>query len=44
VMASQAGRSFGCVNGDIMGATNELAKPAVLLVGMVGVILFLLTF
>jgi adenosylcobinamide-GDP ribazoletransferase len=44
VMAFQTGRSFGCVNGDIMGATNELAKPAVLLVGMVGVALFLWTF
>lgn len=44
IVAAQGGRSFGCVNGDIMGATNELAKPAVLLVGMVGVVLFLSMF
>lgn len=43
-VAAQGKRSFGCVNGDIMGATNELAKPWVLLSGMVGVVLFLLTF
>jgi adenosylcobinamide-GDP ribazoletransferase len=41
VMASQATRSFGCVNGDVMGATNEVAKPFVLLIGMAGVSLFL---
>lgn len=41
VVAAQGKRSFGCVNGDIMGATNELAKPVVLLVGMLGVALFL---
>lgn len=41
VVAAQGRRSFGCVNGDIMGATNELAKPVVLLVGMLGVALFL---
>lgn len=34
-------RCFGCVNGDIMGATNELAKPVVLMAGMAGVMLFL---
>ncbi len=34
-------RSFGCVNGDIMGATNELAKPLVLMAGMAGVVLLL---
>jgi adenosylcobinamide-GDP ribazoletransferase len=31
LMSRIAQRSFGCVNGDIMGATNELAKAAVLL-------------
>jgi adenosylcobinamide-GDP ribazoletransferase len=41
VVAAQGERSFGCVNGDIMGATNELTKPVVLLVGMLGVVLFL---
>jgi cobalamin synthase len=41
LVSMQGERSFGCVNGDMMGATNELAKPAVLLVGMMGVVLFL---
>ncbi len=41
VIALKAHRSFGCVNGDIMGATNELAKPAVLIVGMLGVMVLL---
>jgi adenosylcobinamide-GDP ribazoletransferase len=27
-------RNFGCVNGDVMGATNELSKAAVLLVAL----------
>ncbi|MBI0583438.1 MAG: adenosylcobinamide-GDP ribazoletransferase [Methanomassiliicoccus sp.] len=44
VTAAVGRKSFGCVNGDIMGATNELAKPAVLLMGMMGVVLFLLMF
>ncbi|MDW5563074.1 MAG: adenosylcobinamide-GDP ribazoletransferase [Methanomassiliicoccus sp.] len=43
-VAGQGRRSFGCVNGDMMGATNELAKPAVLLVGMMGAVIFLLPF
>ena len=41
VVAGQARRSFGCVNGDVMGASNELAKPVVLLVGIAGVVLLL---
>lgn len=41
MVAAKGRRSFGCVNGDMMGATNELAKPWVLLVGMAGVVLFL---
>ena len=41
LVAAKAHGSFGCVNGDIMGATNELSKPAVLIVGMLGVMLFL---
>jgi adenosylcobinamide-GDP ribazoletransferase len=41
LVSMQGERSFGCVNGDMMGATNELAKPVVLLVGMMGVVLFL---
>jgi len=44
LVAWRGEKSFGCVNGDMMGATNELAKPWVLLSGMVGVVLFLLTF
>ncbi len=36
-----AHRSFGCVNGDVLGATNELAKPFVLIAGVAGVVLFL---
>jgi adenosylcobinamide-GDP ribazoletransferase len=44
LVAWRGEKSFGCVNGDIMGATNELAKPWVLLSGMVGVVLFLLMF
>jgi len=41
LVAAKAHGSFGCVNGDIMGATNELAKPAVLIMAMLGVMLFL---
>jgi len=44
IVAALAHRSFGCVNGDVLGATNELAKPFVLIAGMVGVVLFLLMF
>lgn len=42
IVAGQARRSFGCVNGDVMGASNELSKPFVLLVGVSGVVLSLL--
>lgn len=42
--AAVAHRSFGCVNGDVLGATNELAKPFVLIAGVAGVVLFLWTF
>lgn len=41
LVAAKARGSFGCVNGDIMGATNELAKPAVVVVAILGVMLFL---
>ena len=34
VMSVVARRSFGCVNGDVLGATNELGKAAVLLVAL----------
>lgn len=44
VVAAQAKKSFGYVNGDVLGATNELAKPVVLLIGMVGVLLYLSMF
>lgn len=44
LVAAKAHGSFGCVNGDVMGATNELAKPAVLIVAMLGVVLFLSMF
>lgn len=44
LVAAKAHGSFGCVNGDVMGATNELAKPAVLIVAMLGVMLFLSMF
>lgn len=39
-VVARAHRSFGCVNGDILGATNELAKPFVLIAGVVGVMQF----
>lgn len=42
LVAGQAKLSFGCVNGDVMGASNELAKPMVILVGISGVVLYLL--
>lgn len=31
LLARQAARSFGCVNGDVLGASNELSKAVVLL-------------
>jgi cobalamin synthase len=34
VMSKVALRNFGCVNGDVMGATNELGKAAVLLTAL----------
>lgn len=34
LMSRIAHRNFGCVNGDVMGATNELGKAAVLLTGL----------
>ena len=33
-MSRLAMRSFGCVNGDLMGATNEISKAAVLLTAL----------
>lgn len=34
LMARIAHRNFGCVNGDVLGATNEVAKAAVLLTAL----------
>ena len=34
VMSRAAMRSFGCVNGDLLGATNEISKAAVLLTAL----------
>lgn len=34
VMSRVAMRSFGCVNGDLLGATNEISKAAVLLTAL----------
>ena len=34
LMSKIAHRNFGCVNGDVMGATNELSKAAVLLTAL----------
>lgn len=34
VMSRVAMRTFGCVNGDLMGATNEISKAAVLLTAL----------
>ncbi len=34
LMSRIAHRNFGCVNGDVMGATNELSKAAVLLTAL----------
>lgn len=34
IMSRVAHRNFGCVNGDVMGATNELGKAAVLLTAL----------
>ncbi len=31
VMSKVAQRNFGCVNGDVLGATNEISKVVVLL-------------
>jgi adenosylcobinamide-GDP ribazoletransferase len=38
LMAKLAMRSFGCVNGDVLGATNEISKAVVLLtfLGVIG--------
>ena len=30
IMARTANRNFGMVNGDILGATNEISRPAVM--------------
>lgn len=35
VMASVANRNFGMVNGDILGATNEICRPAVMFVMLI---------
>lgn len=40
IAAVVAHRSFGCVNGDVLGAANELAKPFVLIAGVAGVMWF----
>jgi adenosylcobinamide-GDP ribazoletransferase len=34
IMSKVAHHNFGCVNGDVMGATNELSKAAVLLTAL----------
>ncbi len=34
-MARTANRNFGMVNGDILGATNEIARPVVMFIMMV---------
>ena len=31
LVAHKANRDFGFVNGDVLGATNELSRPAVLI-------------
>lgn len=39
IIASVAIRSFGCVNGDVIGATNEIARPLLLMAIILVVVL-----